>query len=142
MKISVPPRSVIILSVILFPMHSFALPSKEVAINACSSIVQRMRLDPVISGMHGDDLTKIAINDCLTIIGEADGDPKVAKETATKLKKAFGRSMWDIVGSPYTSQMEKSMAVNIEGWHSRVMNESARIASNYESLNREANNVR
>jgi len=117
---------------------SYALPSKDDAHAACVSVMARTTLDPVIDGLYGDQLSKIAVRDCIVVVGEADGDPKKAADVARKLKSDFSKSMWQMVGSPYTTQQDKSMALNMEGWHSSVMNKAQVIAGNYKALQEEA----
>ena len=127
-----------LLFVALPSKYSLALPSKDDALAACSSLVKKSRLDPVIDSLYGEKLTQVAMRDCIITIGESNGDPKKAKEVSKRLKSEFGRSMWALIGSPYVSQTEKSMAVNMEDWHARVMNNSAIIAGDYGELALEA----
>lgn len=139
---SLPFVSLPILVVALLPFTSLALPSKNDARDACVSVMDRTTLDPVIAGFYGDQLANIAVRNCIVVVGEANGDPKRAKEIASKLKKDFGKSMWQMVGSPYATQQEKSMAVTMEGWHSSVMNKAETIAGNYGLLQKEAERLR
>lgn len=132
----------IILIVAIFPCAALALPSKDDARDACISVMERTTLDPVIAGFYGEQLSNIAVRNCIVVVGEANGDPKRAKEVASKLKKDFGKSMWQMVGSPYATQQEKSMAVTMEGWHSSVMNKAETIAGNYGLLQKEAERLR
>lgn len=102
----------------------------------------RTTIDPVIDGLYGDQLANIAVRDCIVVIGEANGDPKRAKEVASTLKKNFSKSMWQMVGSPYSTQQDKSMALNMEGWHTSVLNKAQTIAGNYAELKKEADRAR
>lgn len=134
-------KSVCLLVAVLFSPLALSLPSQDDAHNACLSITASRNLDPVIEGIYGRQLYETAINDCMTVIKDADGDPKKAEASAKKLKSIFSKSMWKIVGSPYVSQQEKSMAINMADWHSVVMNSSQRIASDYKSLYWEAKKI-
>ncbi|MDV2861856.1 hypothetical protein [Phytobacter ursingii] len=122
--------------------YSLALPSKDEALAACSSLVKKARLDPVIDSLYGEQLARVAMRDCIITIGESNGDPKKAIEVSKRLKSEFGKSMWALIGSPYVSQTEKSMAVNIDDWHTGIMNNSARIAGDYSELEFEAKKPR